>query len=356
MKQKPILYVVWILSCVTLVYFTISSPRETTRFKGISENREIVVNTEKPVEIACILVVPGQAVTKGQLLVELCRPELILRINEITHQIIQIKMEHRMKEIEINSQIKGLMAERTSKASEISYRIKQVRSRQALNRALAENLESLNVKSRSSGRVGSLSTLELEALEKENELAMGGIDLKIGNLKETLEAIGTPLTVHIQSLENELAMLNTEKEKLHIFSDFEAIIGSVHFRTGEKVTPFEPILSLHPRSPSYVSGYIPEDVYNRVALGQAVWVQSITSPDTLAPGEVVGVGARIVEFPERLRVRPVFPVWGREVQIKIEPDNSLLLGEKVMVTVERPAAPELVTWIGNLMLSAYGME
>jgi hypothetical protein len=49
-------------------------------------------------------------------------------------------------------------------------------------------------------------------------------------------------------------------------------------------------------------------------------------------GEVVGVGARIVEYPLRLRKRPDIQMWGREVQILIPPENRFLLGEKLVIT------------------------
>jgi hypothetical protein len=52
-------------------------------------------------------------------------------------------------------------------------------------------------------------------------------------------------------------------------------------------------------------------------------------------GEVVGVGARIVEYPVRLRKAPDILMWGREVMIKIPVGNKFLLGEKVMITIEK---------------------
>jgi hypothetical protein len=92
---------------------------------------------------------------------------------------------------------------------------------------------------------------------------------------------------------------------------------------------------LHTKSPSYVKGYIHEDVYNKVAIGQKVTIASFSDPKNTIQGEVVGVGSRIVEYPVRLRKRPDFQIWGREIIIKIPSENNLLLGEKVRISYSR---------------------
>jgi hypothetical protein len=51
------------------------------------------------------------------------------------------------------------------------------------------------------------------------------------------------------------------------------------------------------------------------------------------PGEIVGVGARIVEYPERLRKRPDILIWGREIIVRLPPENRFLLGEKVRISL-----------------------
>lgn len=53
-------------------------------------------------------------------------------------------------------------------------------------------------------------------------------------------------------------------------------------------------------------------------------------------GTVVGVGARIVEYPVRLRKNPVLQTWGREVLVKIPGNNRFILGEKVVITSSEP--------------------
>ena len=333
MKKIKILYPVWAFVCIILAYLAIQEKNQTNRFKGVTELDEIVINTEYPVEIKRVHVMPGQAVAKGELLIELQRPDLIKKINEISHEKKKMMMQLKLKELEIQSQAIQLKTERKSVASEFEYKIKQYESRCELNRKLAENLKSIRPSTAESENKKSLSlaSLEIEALKKERDLALEGINLRIKILEDSIESIGKPINVQIQGLENELALLNSEEQDLYVYSEYDGVIGSVNFNPGEKASPFNALLTIHSRNPSIVKGYVPEEKYDHLKKGQTVQVYSLTSPNNTAEGEIVSVGSRIVPYPERLWIRPEIPSWGRELQIKINKENNLLLGEKVMI-------------------------
>ena len=77
-----------------------------------------------------------------------------------------------------------------------------------------------------------------------------------------------------------------------------------------------------------------------------VRVVSMANTSAATIGEVVGVGARIVEYPVRLRKRPDIQVWGREIQILIPSENRFLLGEKLIITPVK--SPDRSTGFGIL--------
>ena len=116
-----------------------------------------------------------------------------------------------------------------------------------------------------------------------------------------------------------------------IFSPVTGVVGTVNAKEGETVAPFAAVLTVHTENPSYVKGFIHENVHNRIALGDAAEIIPLANGNKRVVGSVMGVGSRIVEFPERLRRRPDVQVWGREVLIKLPDDNGLLLGEKVRI-------------------------
>jgi len=334
MKGKLILYIAWFIVVAAIVMVSVGGKRESTVFYGIAETREISVNSENAVEIKKIHVVPGQTIKKDALIVELHQPELEMKINDISHQLQELKVKKLSEDGAIKSQINQLKAGLASTTSDINYQIKQIETRHSINKELTTGLKSLenyDGKKEANGRSSPMD-LKIEGLKKELEMAKKLYRIKTDLLKDELNSPENAYSVQVESLSKELTLLNEEKQKLLIYSQITGIIGSVNGKEGEKVSPFVPIVTLHTKSPSYVNGYIHENVYNKVSIGDTLDIVSMADRNNRISGEVLGIGSRIVEYPIRLRRRPDIQLWGREVQIKIPPDSTLLLGEKVMIS------------------------
>jgi multidrug resistance efflux pump len=331
MKSPKLLYFLWVLGAAAIMMISANQNHEFADFQGIADTKEVIVSFEKAVEIRNIRATPGQIVKAGDLLVELDRPELNLKINEISHDLERFKSRGNLNAEELKSQIRQLKAKESLIASEFDYKIKQLTGRLDLNKKLATGLKSVQPsdKHEKSDVIISPIELQIEGLKKERELAINRIKIEIDGIQFKLKYPENPVNIQVQSLEKELNMLVKEKETLMIYSQINGVIGSVQFKQGAKVSPFVPILTLYTKSPSYVNGYIHENLYNRVSVGDKVNVASVSGKNIT--GEVVGVGSRIVEFPTRLRKRPEIQIWGREVQVRIPEDNRFLLGEKVML-------------------------
>lgn len=290
------LYIVWGVVLIILVIISFRYKGESTGFYGIADAREAVINSGNPVEIKKIHVVQGQSIKIGDTLVELSRPELDMKINEITHQLRQMKKQ------------------KFAKVNGIKAQIKELQAQYERNKKLTAELKSVKKKNSSTDQG-----------DNQNPIL-----IKIENLKRELQFAASPAQI-----KDELNLLMEEKKKLTIYAQINGIIGSVNAKEGEKVPPFTSIITLHTKSPSYVKGYIHEDVYNKITIGQKVTIASLSDAKNTIEGEVVGVGSRIVEYPVRLRKRPDFQVWGREIIIKIPSENNFLLGEKARISYSR---------------------
>ena len=112
------------------------------------------------------------------------------------------------------------------------------------------------------------------------------------------------------------------------------------YKPGEQVPAFQPIVTIHSETARYVKAYIHEAVLNNVAIGQSVWVTSLANSGKVSPAQAVveSLGSRIVEYPERLRKNPLVSAWGREVVVRLDDRNKLLMGEKVVVGMSEPVA------------------
>lgn len=328
------LYLAWVVILTATIGISLVSRVESTSFMGIAETREIIVNSESAVDVRKIAVTEGQAVEKGSLLVELSSPELELKINHISHQLDQLKAQKGVDKVELQSRLRQLKAEKAAKEIEIKNRIAELENQYSINKSLLTGLKSIpdnRIKTKKPIE-NSPIRLKIMGLEKELDLSVTALVIQIELLDQTLKSSEDPLRIQVERLEKELALLKQERHQLDIYAQISGIIGSVNYKQGEKVSPFASILTLHTRNPSFIKGYIYENAYARVAMGDAVAVSSFAGSDIRINGKVVGVGARIVEYPVRLRKHPDIQSWGREVVVRIPEANPFILGEKVLIT------------------------
>ncbi|WII73168.1 HlyD family efflux transporter periplasmic adaptor subunit [Bdellovibrio sp. 22V] len=138
-----------------------------------------------------------------------------------------------------------------------------------------------------------------------------------------------PLQVDITDTKREIDLIENRLRNLYVFAEVDGAVGAVNFKSGEKAPAFAPLLTLLPINPSYVNGYVNENLRSTIKVGQIVEVSS--SGGKTVQGRVVSVGSRIVQIPDRLLRIQTLPAWGREVTVKIPTENEFLLGERVSV-------------------------
>ncbi len=153
------LYLAWFGILGTVISISLVSRVESTRFCGIAETREIIVNTETAVDIKRIAVSEGQIVNKGQLLVGLSSPELELKINYSSHQLDQLKAQKGVDKAELKSRTSQLKAEKAAKVNEIKTQIAELENQYAINKELVSDLRSISTKSI---RTGSLKNSPIQ--------------------------------------------------------------------------------------------------------------------------------------------------------------------------------------------------
>ncbi|MBX2996714.1 MAG: HlyD family efflux transporter periplasmic adaptor subunit [Bdellovibrionaceae bacterium] len=143
--------------------------------------------------------------------------------------------------------------------------------------------------------------------------------------------LADPLAVDIEDLGQEIEYLELQKKNLYVFAEVDGIVGAVNFKKGEKVPAFTSVLTLSPANPSYVEGFVHENLQTKLEIGKTVSVVPLTRGHATLQGKIVSVGSRIILMPPRLMHFPNVQIWGREVVVEIPSQNGLLLGEKVQI-------------------------
>lgn len=322
----------WILAIIGIASITRLYHGETSSFLGVAEASETSISVESGTEIVKIPVLTGQAVKIGDTLVQLRRPELSLRISELVRELEGHQGKSGLTEADIERRLSEVRTTADAKRHQLNFEIERLREEYTRNRDLALRLQSLPAGAVPPADTNDAMWRRIRSMERELQMVKNSERDQVSLLQGSRGLQRTSGEAEREAMRRELDMLRQEEARLVILSREDAVVATVFFRDGEKVSPFAPILTLSPHSPSLVRGYIHERVYNRVGIGDSVDVYSTGERTRRVRGKVVGMGSRIIEFPIRLRKMPEMLVWGREVTVRISPKNSFLLGELVTIS------------------------
>jgi multidrug resistance efflux pump len=331
MMQKLLLPAFWVIALIGAFILSDSLTGKSLHFFGIAGEREQSINFQYPVEVVQFFVVEGKKVAQGDEIAEVKRPQLDSDLISLDQEIRRLQLEKQESIVSINSQLANLKAKKQANLADMDYQIHTLQLRLKIN---ADMLSSISGKS---GKQAITDSAELNDLKRKRHFSVQAIQVEIDHLSEQLKLTKRPVDAHINGLLNRKEELHRQNIVLKVKAKFDGRIGSVNFKAGELVSPYQSIMSVHSGIPRYIKGYIHENIVNDVEVGQTVWVKSIAlkNDKNQLSGIVESLGNRIVEYPVRLKKNPLVPAWGREVVIRLNNlNNSLLFGEKVQVLLE----------------------
>jgi multidrug resistance efflux pump len=337
---KGLLPMVWGAAIVGAAALATSFHGKSEYFYGIVGSKEQVISFQYPVEIVKVHVVEGKGVATGQQLVEVKRYDLSAGQNTLQEQIKRVSLQKRESTNTLSSQVANLTAQRDASLADVDSQI------HAIERKLTA-LESISGIEKHSVPANPPELIDLRQKRHSIEKAS---QAEIANLNSQLNAGSRPIDAQIAELQQIKTESQRQTEALKVGALFDGRVSSINFKVGELVPAYQPILTVHSRTPADIKGYIHENVLNEVKVGQTVWVKSIGSTPVNPTHEAVveGLGNRIVEYPVRLRRNQAVTAWGREVVVKLKnEDNALLFGEKVELSLVKKSDWPMHTLMGT---------
>ena len=325
------LSIAWILAVAAIVALGYFYQGNVALFKGIAEASETIISVPSATEIVKVHVMPGQEIQAGDTIVELNRPDLTLRINEVTRELDAIEGRSSLNKAEIDQRVASVKADLATRSSALRFEINRLETEYQKNKEISSKLKSLSASNAKAGGNDAMA-MQIKNLKDELALAEKNANEQIALLRGSSSLQKRSGVTEAAALRKELEQLQQEQADLVQIAKESWVVGSVNVREGEKVSSFTPIVTLTHKSPSLIRGYINEQVYQHMNLGKDVNVKPLAGGEKAIKGEVVGLSSRIVVFPERMWKMPDMPVYGREVTIP--EDNPFLLGEMVTISEE----------------------
>lgn len=324
--SRSILALAWISAFAGVAGLSWHNGTNAHHFYGIADDMEQTIRFAAPVDVIAYRQVAGQLVMQGEVIVEVAQPELEAQIRMLDEQVLALELDNRESRASIKAQIIELEADGQAALATVQAERQELLQRQRANRSF------LGERGKDDPIAAAISNLQMR------ERAMRrGTAARVDDLNSQLAQAKRPLDAQIDELRKQRQELLRKREALTVRAKADGRVGSQLFQLGDRVPPFEPIMTVHGIRPTFVKGFIHEQVFNDVQVAQTVWVRSgAQQSGQWYPAVIESLGSRIVEFPLRLKVNSMAQAWGREVILKLEAQHQLLLGEKVEIQLAEP--------------------
>ncbi|MEP0007139.1 MAG: biotin/lipoyl-binding protein [Balneola sp.] len=325
MSRVNSFYVFIFLAFVTLMTVNSFYFKGSSSFLGVTYAKAYKINAEKSGIINNLLVVPGQEVQKGDKLIEVESPQLNLDIQKLRKEIELFKSEKREKKALLDSKIKLLESEKSILKGEIENDIKLIQNEIDLNNKLTQTIS----KDIPTDSLTALK-LQIKSIREKGNLELQGLDIRILDLKQEDEFDQSQIQSKIELANEELEWKLREERRLNKFATFSGVIENVYVKEGEEVEAFTSLVSINPKHPTSVVGYLVGKKERDRELGEIVTVKSLEQPQLEIQGKIIGFGA-VVELPQIMEKDNSLTTFGLEIFIEIPEDNPLVVGEQIIV-------------------------
>ncbi len=335
MKKPNLLYILFVPLCVGWYYLQNSISTDSVFFYGFAENKETEINHDKDIYIEQILVVPGQQVLAGDLLMLVSRAEVDVALARSETDLAYIDKELELKKKRLLDRIELIETMKANRLEFFDLQIQEYEAQLATHNSL---LEKLGLEQESSSEVKTrpleekIKQIELKKIQEKAEA-----QIEVSQLEEQINDLKWPAIQEKKKIEQQKSFVELQQGQLKIVAPENGIIGNILCKEGENIQSFRTLINFYKPQPTLVKGFVHESQLLEVDMGDELEISSTTNPDMTIRGKVIGLGNRIVEIPERMRKMPEVKTYGREILIRIPQDNPFLQKEKVSLAAYRTA-------------------
>ena len=333
MIKKRLFIIFWICIVIVLFLFSFFFRDQTTAIVAQVEPMKKAISYHKAIRIEEIYVIPGQMVKPGDILVKVTRPDLILDVEKKNNDIERLIINRTLMESKYAGKRQQLVMDKDSKLRRINSEIDQLNIIVSNNQQLSSQFGSLTGYADTIQQYGtSYYQIELVGLKEEIGFVKKQYELESNASRKIFDEEFKAYEILKRQLDKELEVLIIEENQLIKTAEIHGTVGSVSAQQGELLSPYTTILSIYESNPTVIKAVMNEGFEYEIEVGQTVKVES-ANRNYKIDGKIIEIGARIIEYPNRLKANQNIQMWGQELFIKIPEDNKFLNGERVAVII-----------------------
>jgi multidrug resistance efflux pump len=158
--------------------------------------------------------------------------------------------------------------------------------------------------------------------------------LQLTNAPDLAQVSVDPIVAAINVQKNKLKLTEDELSPVLLKAPVDGIVSSILLRSGEAVTPGQPIISIATETPVRIVGYLRMPIYSEPKAGMRVEVRTRGTRHEVGHAKVVEVGAQMENIPVAMlgAARLTGSELGLPVDISLPPNLNIRPGDLVDLT------------------------
>lgn len=325
MNQKYSFY--WFAGLLLMALLLINTQffKGNTSFLGVSYSDAYTINSDRAATIIRTYVSPGETVSAGDTLITLYSPELELDIEKLRKELILMESEIEEKNELLESELALFDSEKQQSTQSFNAEINQLAQRLALQKQLV-GIESALGDSDQNNEL----ELQIESLKQQLSLELQAIEIRVNDVTQEHLFDVSQIRARQELARQELQWKERMVDNLTRVAQADGVVERVYVKPQEQVDSFTPLLTLNPRHPTSIVGYLVGQKDRNKELGDTVLVRSSEQSSLISSGVITGFGS-VVALPNILQNSSSITTFGLEIFIEIPEDNPLPVGEKVII-------------------------
>ena len=296
-----------------------------TSFLGVSYSDAYTINSDRAATIIKTYASPGKTVSAGDTLITLYSPALELDIEKLRKELILMESEIEEKNELLESELALFDSEKQQSTQSFSAEINQLTQRLALQKQLVGSESDA-----SDSNQNNELELQIESLKQQLSLELQAIDIRVNDVTQEHLFDVSQIRARQELARQELQWKERMVDNLTRVAQANGVVERVYVKPQEQVDSFTPLLSLNPRHPTSIVGYLVGQKDRNKQLGDTVLVRSSERSSLTSSGVITGFGS-VVALPTILQNSSSITTFGLEIFIEIPEDNPLPVGEKVII-------------------------
>jgi multidrug resistance efflux pump len=325
MNQKYSFYWFAGLLLISLLLINTQFFKGNTSFLGVSYSDAYTINSDRAATIIRTYVSPGETVSAGDTLITLYSPELELDIEKLRKELILMQSEIEEKNELLESELALFDSEKQQSTQSFNAEINQLAQRLALQKQLV-GIESALGDSDQNNEL----ELQIESLKQQLSLELQAIEIRVNDVTQEHLFDVSQIRARQELARQELQWKERMVDNLTRVAQADGVVERVYVKPQEQVDSFTPLLTLNPRHPTSIVGYLVGQKDRNKELGDTVLVRSSEQSSLISSGVITGFGS-VVALPNILQNSSSITTFGLEIFIEIPEDNPLPIGEKVII-------------------------